>query len=146
MVSRVDVMDSEAERASLMQVSRDWARAAADRDVDLIVSFWADDAVVLPPDQPTVAGKKAIREYIRQSLAMPGFSITWEPEQAFIAAGGRLGYMVERNRVTFLDESGKLRTQGGKAVTVWAKNFLDKWKRAVDIWNDNPSARESNPL
>ncbi len=130
---------SEAERASLMQVSRDWARAAATRDVDLILSFWADDAIVLPPDQASVVSKKAIREYIRQSLAMPGFSITWEPEQAFIAAGGKFGYMVERNRLTFLDESGKLRTQEGKAVTVWAKDLVDKWRCVIDIWNGNPS-------
>ena len=85
-----------------------------------------------------MVGKEAIREYVRQSLAIPGFSITWEPEQAFIADGGNLGYLVERNRFTFVDQSGKLHTQEGKAVTVWVKD-LGKWKCVVDIWNGNPS-------
>src|SRR5437867_2849205 len=96
-----NIMDSfEAERASLMQASRDGAKASATRDVDLIASFWAEDAIVLPPDQSAVVGKRAIREFIRQSLAMPGFSISWEPEQATIAVGGYLDYLVERNRST----------------------------------------------
>lgn len=133
-------MDSpEAERESLMQASRDWARAAATRDVELIVSFWADDATVLPPGQAAVFGKPAIREYVRQGLATPGFSITWEPERAFIAAGGDLGYMVERNRLTVLDESGKPRTLEGKGVTVWTKDPAGKWKCLIDIWNSSPS-------
>ncbi len=40
--------------------------------------------MVLPPDQPVVVGKPAIKEFVRQSIAMPGFSVTWEPEQAVI--------------------------------------------------------------
>jgi len=132
---------SEAERASLMQASRDWAQAAATGDVDLIVSFWADDAVVLPPDQSSIVGREAIREYIRQSLAVPGFSITWEPEQVSIAAGGDLGYVIERNRSTSPDASGNFRTEEGKAVTIWAKDSTGKWKCVVDIWNWNPSDR-----
>ena len=37
--------------AALMQVSRDWAKAAESRDVERILSYWADDAVVLLPDR-----------------------------------------------------------------------------------------------
>ena len=89
---------SEVERANLMQTSRDWAKPAAIRDEDLIVSFWAEDAIVLAPDQPAVVGKQAIREFVRQSLGMSGFSITWEPEQATVALEGNFGYIIERNR------------------------------------------------
>src|SRR6476646_4325923 len=79
------VMNLESERAALMQTSRDWARTAATDDLERTLSFWSDDAIVMPPGQPAVVGKAAIREFLRQTLAIPGFSITWEPEQATVA-------------------------------------------------------------
>jgi ketosteroid isomerase-like protein len=129
---------SEAEVSALKQTSKDWASATSTGDVDLMVSYWDDDAVVLPPGQQPVVGKKAIREYVLQSMALPGFSITWEPEQASIAADGQFGYLLEKNQVTFKDSSGSLRTQVGKTVTIWRKNPTGEWKCVVDIWNSNP--------
>lgn len=130
---------SEVERAALMQTSRDWAKASSKRDVDRILSFWAEDAIVLPPNQPALVGKRAIREYVVQSLAMPGFSITWEPERA--AVGGDFGYMVERNQSTFIDASGASRMEHGKGVTIWRRDSAGRWKCVIDIWNGNPSDR-----
>lgn len=131
-------VDLDAERASLMEVSREWARAAAGGDLERIVSFWADDAIVLPPDQPAIVGKEAIREFVRSTQAIPGFSITWEPERAFVSEGGDLGYIVERNRTAMADETGSTRAQNGKVVTVWRKDASGAWKCVIDMWNNNP--------
>ena len=95
----------------------------------------------LPPDQPAVVGKAAIRGFVQAAGAMPGFSITWEPERASIAAGGDVGYVIERNRVTVQDAQGVLQTQFGKAVTVWRRDATGAWKCVVDIWNNNPTER-----
>ena len=131
--------DSRAGEAALMATSRAWAQAAASGDVDRIVSYWADDAIVLAPDQPAIVGKAAIRAFVTQSGALPGFSITWEPEQARIAASGDVGYLVEHNRVTFADSTGTRHTQFGKAVTIWRKDASGAWKCIVDTWNNNPT-------
>ena len=80
-----DKPDLDEERRALMATSREWAQAAASGDLERIVSYWADDAIVLPPDQPAVVGKEAIREYVREGLAIPGFRITWEPEFAAVS-------------------------------------------------------------
>ena len=134
-------MNLESERAALMQTSRDWARTAASDDLERTLSFWSDDAIVMPPGQPAVVGKAAIREFLRQTLAIPGFSITWEPEQATVANDADLGFMVERNRVTFAEATGVIREQFGKAVTVWRKDSGGGWKCVVDTWNENPTER-----
>lgn len=134
-------MNLESERAALMQTSRDWAHAATSGDLELILSFWSDEAIVMPPGQPAVVGKAAIRAFVEQTMAIPGFSITWEPEQADVAREGDVGYLVERNRVTMTDAAGVLTTQFGKAVTVWRKDFSGKWKCVVDTWNENPTER-----
>lgn len=132
-------MTVESERAALMQKSRDWARAAAGGDLEAILAFWSDDAIVMPPGQPAAVGKSAIREFLLRTLAIPGFSITWEPEQASVAAAGDLGYLVERNRVTMIDATGVQREQVGKAVTIWRKDSNGAWRCVVDTWNENPT-------
>ena len=125
-------------REALMNTSRDWAAATASGDLERALAYWTDDAIVLPPDQPAVVGKAAIRAYVQQAASMPGFSITWEPELAVVSENGDMGYMVERNTVTFNDATGVVQTQYGKAVTVWRLQTDGRWKCVVDTWNGNP--------
>ncbi len=128
-----------------MQASRDWAKTAATGNLDQTVAYWSDDAIVLAPDQPAVVGKAAIRAFVTQSMAIPHFSITWEPEQATIAASGDVGYLVEHNRVTFADSTGAVQTEYGKAVTVWRKDASGAWKCVIDTWNKNPTEKVLAP-
>lgn len=50
-----------ASREELLKVDKEWAQAAATRNVERIVSYWTDDAVIYPPDETPVEGKEAIR-------------------------------------------------------------------------------------
>jgi len=134
-------MNRESEISALMQTSRNWALAAAGGDLEEALSFWSDDAIVMPPGQPAIVGKPAIREFVRQTSAIPGFSITWEPEQASVANDADVGFLVERNRITVADASGVSRQQFGKAVTIWRKDSMGEWKCVVDTWNENPTER-----
>ena len=62
--------DLDKERAAILEVDKQWASAVAEgRDIDHIVSFWADDATVFPPGVPAVVGKDAIRRFVQESLA-----------------------------------------------------------------------------
>ena len=130
---------SGVETGALMQTSRDWAKAAENRDIERTLSYWADDAIVLEPDQPAYIGKAAIRQMVQTSMKIPKFSITWAPESGVISKSGDIGYLVEHNRVTFADSTGKVHTQFGKAVTVWRKDATGAWKCVVDIWNGGPT-------
>ena len=135
---------ASSDQEALMQVSRDWSKAAATGNVDAMVSYWADDAVVMPPGQAALSGKAAIRAYVESSLKIPGFTISWEPQSASVQGGQ--GYLIEKNRVTFTGEKGELVTVNGKAVTVWRKNADGQWKCVVDIWNDDaPPAPATAP-
>jgi ketosteroid isomerase-like protein len=132
---------SRTEPEALMQTSREWTAAVAAGDIERALAYWTDDAIVLPPDQPAVVGKVAIREFVRQATSIPGFSITWEPELAMLSNDGDMAYMVERNKVTFNDPAGDLQTQHGKAVTVWRRQPDRAWRCVVDTWNNNPLER-----
>jgi len=109
-------------RAELERADVAWSEAAsAARDVEQIVSFWTDDATVIPPGQPPIIGKNAIRNYVTASLKIPGFSILWKTTRFTIAQDCDLAYGVGTNQVSFNDEKGNRVTLRGRAVTIWRK-------------------------
>jgi len=133
-------VDAAGVREEILRLDKDWAAAAtAGRNVDLILSFWSDDASVLPPGAPPIVGKAAIREFVTGALNTPGFSVTWKTTEVTVSASGDLAYCVGPNRFTSPGPDGTVSTAYGKAVTVWRKD-PDGWKCVVDIWNDDPSA------
>jgi ketosteroid isomerase-like protein len=130
---------NSAAEAELMQVSRNWAKAAASGNLDSTLAYWSDDAVVLQPGDPAYVGKAAIKGMVEGAMKIPRFSITWAPERASISQSGDMGYLIEHNRVTFADSAGKVHTQYGKGVTVWKKDANGVWKNVVDIFNPGPT-------
>jgi ketosteroid isomerase-like protein len=124
------------EKARLLERDREWAAGAAEgRDVEEILSFWTDDAKVYPPGAPVVEGKPAIREFVTGSLSIPGFRISWEPEEVVVAPSGDMGYTTGRNQLTMPDASGNLKTETGRYVTVWRREPDGTWRCVIDIWN-----------
>ena len=85
-------IDQAAEAEKLMELSRAWAEAAVNRDVEKTVSFWADDAVLMSPDEPTMIGKEAIRDMVNASMQIPGFEVNWAPREAYVSKDGKSIY------------------------------------------------------
>jgi uncharacterized protein (TIGR02246 family) len=132
-------VDTKAEGDKLMQVSRDWSKAAQTDSIDKILSYWADDAVVMLPGDDVIKGKQAIREMVEGSSKIPGFKISWEPVSASVSKSGDMAYLIENNQVSTTDSTGKTITQYNKAVTIWRKEADGSWKNVVDIFNANPA-------
>ena len=132
--------DLQAERAELFRQDKAWAQAAAAKDLEKTVSVWADDARVLPPGQPAVVGKEAIRRYVSEAFAVPGFSIQWETTDFVVSASGDMAYGVGTNQVTVNGPDGTPLTERGRGVTVWRKGPGGAWKCVIDTWNAEPSA------
>ncbi len=127
-------------QSQILRLDAEWSRAAQTRDVDRVVSFWADDAIVFPPGSPAVAGKSAIREFVAKSFQTPGFSISWKTSTVAVSRGGDIAYTTGTNRVTFSAPDGKKVTVEGKAVAVWRREEDGAWKCVIDIWNDVASS------
>ena len=141
-VATAATVDIQAERATLLRLDKAWAAAAGARDVDRIVSYWADNATVIPPGHPAVVGKQALRQFVVETLALPGFSITWETKDFIVAASGDMAYGLATNTITLNDAQGHPMTERARAVTVWRKGADGNWKCVVDTWNPEPSGQK----
>jgi ketosteroid isomerase-like protein len=126
-------------RAALLQADMEWARAAsAGKDVEKILSYWSDDAVVYPPREAALTGKPAIRKYVSTSLKTPFYSISWKPAQAVVGESGDLGYTMGSKEITFADAKGKVTRTQGRYLTVWRRTGGGPWKCVIDFWNESP--------
>jgi ketosteroid isomerase-like protein len=134
-------MDLTAERTRLLERDAEWAVAASEgRDVERILSFWTEDAVVLPPGLPAITGKTALRQYVEGSLQIPGFRITWTSTDVTFSPDRKLAYMFSQNAVTMNSPEGVPVTTKGRAVTIWRLEPDSEWRCTVDIWNAEASA------
>ena len=134
-------MDLTAEKERLIRRDAEWAKVASEgREVERILSYWTEDAVVMPPGLPSVVGKAALRQYVEGSMRIPGFRIYWESEDVTLSPDGQLAYMFSRNEVTMNAPDGTPMTTEGRAVTIWRREPDGEWRCAVDVWNAGPAA------
>src|ERR1700722_17863897 len=68
-----------ADETTIRKIDADWVKAAQSKQVDAWVGFYADDAVVLPPNDEAALSKEGIRKAVGDLLGLPGLSITWQP-------------------------------------------------------------------
>src|SRR5580698_5281730 len=132
--------DAAAESSKLAQRDADWSSASFEgKDIDRIVSFWSDDAQVLQPGLPPIAGKTAIRAFVTASLKIPGFKIHWVSEKPVFSPDGKMAYMTSVVETTAPGSNGALETTHGRSVTIWTPGTDGQWRCIVDISNDAPA-------
>jgi len=61
-----------ADEQAVRDADAQWSKAAAAKDLDKTISFYADDAVVLPPNQAAVTTKEGIRNRERNEHKLDG--------------------------------------------------------------------------
>lgn len=74
---RVATTEDDMVAVARMLVSLD--RIAAEEDLEELLSYVADDAVLMPPDEPAVIGVQAIAAWYRNAYDQVDFEMTHEP-------------------------------------------------------------------
>jgi ketosteroid isomerase-like protein len=132
--------DATAESAKLQRRDAEWADlATAGKNVDSIVSYWTDDAVVIEPGQPVVEGKAAIRNYVAESYKTPGFKIHWVSEKPTFSPDGKLAYMRGTDEMTVPGPKGAPMTLHLRGYSIWRMEPDCQWRCVVDIANEAPA-------
>ena len=130
---------------ALRDADAQWSAAAGAKDLDKTVSFYSDDAVVMPPNASAATTKEAIRKIWQDLLASPGLVISWKATKVEVAKSGDLACLSGTYELTMNDPSGKPVNDHGKYVEVWEKQANGKWKCGADIWNSDLPATAPAP-
>ncbi len=133
--------DPAAEQTKLLRRDAEWADlASAGKDVEKIVSYWSDDAVLIFPGHPVLEGKAAIRAYVAESLNTPGFRIHWVSERPVFSPDGKLAYMRGKNELTAPGQNGAPITVHLRGISIWRLDADGQWRCVVDMSNEEPPA------
>ena len=135
--------DTKAIEQTLRDLDDQWSTAAGAKDLEKTVSFYSEDAIVMPPNASTATTTEAIRKVWQDLLASPAFVMSWKTTKVEVAKSGDLACLSGTYDLTMNDASGKPVNDHGKYVEVWEKQANGKWKCGTDIWNSDLPATSS---
>src|SRR5438128_3862053 len=122
---------------ALRDLDAQWSAAAGAKDVDKTVSYYSDDAIVLPPNASAATTKEAIRSAWKEMLTSPGAAVSWKATKIEVAKSGDLACLSGTYEETTIDASGKPVNDRGKYVEIFKKQADGTWKVVTDIWNSD---------
>jgi uncharacterized protein (TIGR02246 family) len=135
--SRQTVADTRvADEKAVIDVDAQWSKTAGANDLDGTVSYYSDDASMLPPNAPIATGKQAIRA-VWASMLSPDVTVSWRVTKVEVARSGELAYVMGVYAITAKNPQGKSMEDRGKLVEVWKKQLDGTWKTVTDIFNSD---------
>jgi uncharacterized protein (TIGR02246 family) len=129
-----------ANEAAIRDLDAQWSKTAAAHDLNGTLSYYSDDAVLLPPNAPVANTKDAIRA-VWVELAAPSVAISWQASKVEVAKSGDLAYSIGSYTLAMQDPEGKLISDRGKFMEVWKKQSDGKWKAVADTYNSDLPAQ-----
>lgn len=103
------------------------------RDADAMVdSYYAEDAVVLPPGQGEVKGKRSIREMWRAVVASGMVDLVLETEN--IESGGDLAFGTGTAKATMHPAGGPAVIREGRYAVAFRRQPDGAWRNTIDMF------------
>lgn len=125
--------DMAAVKAEIQEMENAWAKAQTDKDLEGLLAMYAEDAVSMGDDQPSVAGKAALRADIEKGMtSRPEGQVTaFETTEVY----GSEDHVTEIGISTSTDAAGNV-TETGKYMAIWEKRD-GKYVCIRDIYNQD---------
>jgi uncharacterized protein (TIGR02246 family) len=135
----------EAGEAAIRDAHAAYHEAALAKDWDAVVTYYTTDAVIMPPNQPTVQGRDAIRDWYASfppvsEVELPIVELDGWGDIAYARGTYSLTMVIEGAPEPIMDM--------GKNLAIWRKQPDGSWKIAVDTFNSDlpiPSAGGEHP-
>jgi ketosteroid isomerase-like protein len=127
-----------ADEQAVRDADAAWSKAAGAKDLDKTVSFYADDAIVLPPNEAAVTTKDGIRN-LWTGLIDSVTSVSWKATRVEMAKSGDMACLTGTYEMTMKDGT----KDRGKYCEVWEKKADGTWKCGTDTFNSDLPATAS---
>jgi uncharacterized protein (TIGR02246 family) len=131
-------MQSADAESAIRAADPDFAAAMNRMDMASVMTHYADDAVLLPPNAPAVHGKAAIQQFWTGLLSTAKFRVALTPDS--VMQSGDLAVEVGHYDLNITPPAGGASMQDkGKYSVTWRRQTDGKWRIAVDMFSsDNP--------
>jgi ketosteroid isomerase-like protein len=127
---------TSADEKAIQDLDTAWIKAAQDKNVDKAVSYYADNAMMMPPGAPIATTPEQRRAAWQNLLSDPNMTINFGRTKLEVAKGGDMAYDVGWTEVKTKDAQGATTTQRGKYIVVW-KKINGRWKVVADTFNQD---------
>jgi len=129
---------------AIRQLAADWRSGWLTGDVDLLLSLYTDDPVLMPQDQPAVVGKDAIRPLYEAVLKEYDFQSEGTLKEVVVS--GDVGYFWSAYTLTATPKAGGQAIQStGKTVSIVRRESGGAWKIARLINNSDGVTTAEEP-
>jgi uncharacterized protein (TIGR02246 family) len=130
--------DEKAIRDDEVAWNKDWAA----KDVEKVLSHYADDAALMVSDMPLMKGKDAMRPALKEMLADKNLSLNFAASTAEVSKSGDMAYIQGTYTLTLTKpKTKKPITEKGKYATIYKKQADGSWKAVEDISNADAPAK-----
>lgn len=131
--------DSLAAVIAINKADSLWDDQSAQNSAEGWLSFYTDDAIMMPPGENVCKDKESRAASIKAMFAMPGVKMRFQATKTEVSKSGDLGYSTGPYQFSYKDASGKELSETGKFCETWKKQPDGSWKCIVDIWNADPA-------
>ena len=138
-VSTTNSNDSTDAVAAINKADSLWDDQSAHNSAEGWLSFYTDDAIMMPPGENTCTDKASREASIKNMFAMNGVNMRFQATKTEVSKSGDLGYSTGPYQFSYKDASGKEMHETGKFCETWKKQADGSWKCIVDIWNADPA-------
>jgi uncharacterized protein (TIGR02246 family) len=126
--------DAKADEAAVTSAAANWEKAYNEKNADALAALYTEDAQLLPPGPPVVAGRAAIREFWVKDIATSNMSFSITTDASAVAGDWAWRSGPWRGTATDGTSAGT-----GKFVEIWHRT-ADGWQLHRDIWNVDEAA------
>jgi ketosteroid isomerase-like protein len=139
-VAMIGCKEHTATPEELSQMNRDFAKALNDKDAEAASLLYAEDASLLPPNEPIVTGRENIKKYWKAALDAGTTNVS----VSTISTGsdGDLGYEIGRFELSYPGPDGKMIVEKGKYTELLKRTANGKWISIYGTWNSDSSSSE----
>jgi ketosteroid isomerase-like protein len=127
-----NVSGADTDEKAVRDADAAWSKAAGTKDLDKTVSFYADDAMALPPNEPAVASKDGIRT-LWKGFIDTMTDISWQATRVEMAKSGDMAVVTGTYELTMKDGT----KDRGKYCEVWEKKSDGTWKCGTDMFSSD---------
>lgn len=125
---------SDADRAAIDSTARVFVRHALANDFAALTrDYYTDDAIVLPPNAPSVTGPAAIEAMFKTFPPITAFELKTEE----VEGTADLAYVRGRYSMTMSPPGAPAIADSGKYLEIWRKRSDGSWRSSRDMFSSD---------